>query len=176
MKLDMIFPMRPGAKTMSIFIFAALAACTMPASGGSKVGGCVAGAAAGQSPAGLTQTTLCITSGAKTHSFTVEVADTSMEQAKGLMFRTELADNAGMIFPFREPRVASFWMKNTVIPLDIIFVRSNGTIESIAENTVPYSTDPVEAGEPVAAVLELRGGLTAELGIGAGDTVRWRSK
>jgi uncharacterized protein len=176
MTIDMIFPMRYGAKTVSVLIFAALAACTIPANGGSKIGGCAAGAEAGQSPAGLAQTTLCITSGAKTRSFTVEVADTSMEQAKGLMFRTELADNAGMIFPFREPRVASFWMKNTVIPLDIIFVRSNGTIESIAENTVPYSTDPVEAGEPVTAVLELRGGLTAELGIGAGDTVRWRSK
>jgi uncharacterized protein len=176
MRLGMILPKLRRTKFAGALIFAALAACTIPASGGSKVRGCAAGAEAGQSLAGLTQTTLCITGGAKTRSFTVEVAATSMEQAKGLMFRTELADNAGMIFPFREPRVASFWMKNTVIPLDIIFVRSNGTIESIAENTVPYSTDPVEAGEPVTAVLELRGGLTAELGIGAGDTVRWRAK
>ena len=99
-----------------------------------------------------------------------------MEQAKGLMFRTELADNAGMIFPFPEPKVASFWMKNTVIPLDIIFIRANGTIESIAENTIPYSTTPVEAGEPVVSVLELRGGLTSELGISAGDKVVWQSK
>ena len=64
-------------------------------------------------------------------------------------------------------------MKNTVIPLDIIFIRQNGTIESIAENTVPYSTVSVEAGGPVIAVLELRGGLSAELGIEAGDVVRW---
>ena len=92
------------------------------------------------------------------------------------MFRTELADNAGMIFPFPEPRIASFWMKNTVIPLDIIFIRANGTIESIADNTTPYSTIPVEAGEPVVAVLELRGGLAAELGIAAGDTVKWTPK
>ena len=99
-----------------------------------------------------------------------------MEQAKGLMFRTELADNAGMIFPFPEPKVASFWMKNTVIPLDIIFIRANGTIESIAENAIPYSTAPVEAGEPVVSVLELRGGLTSELGISAGDKVVWQSK
>jgi len=153
-----------------------LASCTLPASGGTEVGGCSAGADAGQSPAGLTQTTLCITSGAKTRAFTVEIAGSSMEQAKGLMFRTELADTAGMIFPFAEPRVASFWMKNTVIPLDIIFIRSNGTIESIAENTIPYSTAPVAAGEPVTAVLELRGGLTAELGISAGDKVVWRGK
>jgi uncharacterized membrane protein (UPF0127 family) len=84
-----------------------------------------------------------------------------MEQARGMMFRTALADNAGMVFPFPEPRMASFWMKNTVIPLDIIFVRTDGTIES---------------GEPVGAVLELRGGLSAELGISAGDTVKWTAK
>ena len=154
----------------------ALAACTMPATGGSKTAGCAAGAALGQSPAGLAQTTLCITSGSKTRAFTVEIARTSAEQAKGMMFRTEMADNTGMIFSFPEPKAASFWMKNTVIPLDIIFVRANGTIESIAENTIPYSTDPVESGEPVAAVLELRGGLTSELGIAAGDTVRWTGK
>jgi uncharacterized membrane protein (UPF0127 family) len=119
---------------------------------------------------------LCVTSGKKTRAFTVELAQTSMQQAKGLMFRTELADNAGMIFPFPEPRMASFWMKNTVIPLDIIFVRTNGTIESIAENTIPYSTTQVASGEPVGAVLELRGGLSAELGISAGDTVKWTPK
>jgi uncharacterized membrane protein (UPF0127 family) len=119
---------------------------------------------------------LCISSAKTTRAFNVEVAETSAQQAKGLMFRTELADNAGMIFPFPEPRIASFWMKNTVIPLDIIFIRANGTIESIADNTIPYSTIPVEAGEPVVAVLELRGGLAAELGIAAGDTVKWATK
>ncbi len=151
-------------------------ACTLPASSGAKANGCPAGAEQPASPDGLKQVTLCITSSQKTHSFTAEIANTSAEQAKGLMFRTELADEKAMIFPFREPRVASFWMKNTVIPLDIIFIRADGTIESIAENTIPYSTDPVEAGEPVTAVLELRGGLTAELGIGPGDTVRWTAK
>lgn len=156
--------------------FALLAGCTAAANGSGQTNGCVPGAAQGQSPAGLQQVTLCITSGAKTRAFTVEVAGSSMEQAKGLMFRTELADNAGMIFPFPEPKPASFWMKNTVIPLDIIFVRSNGTIESIAENTVPYSTAPVEAGELVSAVLELRGGLTSELGIAAGDRVEWKGR
>lgn len=153
-----------------------LSACTMPANGGSQPAGCVPGAAAGQSAAGLERVTLCITSANKTHAFTVEVARTSMQQAKGLMFRTELPDNAGMIFPFPEPRVASFWMKNTVIPLDIIFVRDNGKIESIAANTVPYSTAPVASGEPVTAVLELRGGLAAEMGIAAGDKVIWSAK
>lgn len=153
-----------------------LSACTMPANGGSEVAGCTPGAAAGQSAAEIQQVTLCISSAKTTRAFNVEVAETSAQQAKGLMFRTELADNAGMIFPFPEPRIASFWMKNTVIPLDIIFIRANGTIESIADNTIPYSTIPVEAGEPVVAVLELRGGLAAELGIAAGDTVKWATK
>jgi uncharacterized membrane protein (UPF0127 family) len=153
-----------------------LTACNMPANGESPASGCTPGAVAGQSAAGLQQVTLCVTSAAKTHSFTVEAARTSAEQAKGMMFRTELADNAGMIFPFPEPRFASFWMKNTVIPLDIIFVRADGTIESIADNTIPYSTIPVVSGEPVAAVLELRGGLAAELAIVSGDKVQWTAK
>jgi len=159
-----------------IAVALSLSACTMPANGGSQVAGCAAGAAAGQSAAGLEQVILCVTSAAKTHSFTVEVARTTTEQAKGLMFRTELPDNAGMVFPFPDLRIASFWMKNTVIPLDIIFVRADGTIESIADNTVPYSTTPVASGEPVRAVLELRGGLAAELGIAAGDKVSWTAK
>ena len=161
----------------SVFTIAlSLTACNMPANGVSPAADCTPGIAAGQSAAGLEQVTLCVTSASKTHKFTVEAARTSVEQAKGLMFRTELRDNAGMIFPFAEPRVASFWMKNTVIPLDIIFVRANGTIESIADNTVPYSTTPVVSGEPVTAVLELRGGLAAELGIVAGDKVKWTTK
>ncbi len=158
-------------------IFAlAISACTLPANGGSQANGCSSGTELAPSVAGLSQAPLCITSGAKKHRFTVEIARSSMEQAKGLMFRTELTDDAGMIFPFAEPRVASFWMKNTVIPLDIIFIRENGTIESIAENTIPYSTEPVSAGEPVVSVLELRGGLTYELGIKAGDRVTWQAK
>ena len=163
-------------KFAALLALALLAGCTVPANGDSKAPGCVAGAERGMSPAGLKQVTLCITSGATTRGFTVEIAGSVAEQAKGLMFRTELADDAGMIFPFPQPRPASFWMKNTVIPLDIIFIRANGTIESIAANTIPYSTDSVVSGEPVSAVLELRGGLTAELGIAAGDKVSWRPK
>lgn len=154
----------------------AISACTLPANGSGQAKGCATGTELARSTAGLSQATLCIISGTKKRTFTVEVAGSAMEQAKGMMFRTELADDAGMIFPFTEPKVASFWMKNTVIPLDIIFIRTDGTIESIAENTVPYSTDPVSSGEPVASVLELRGGLTSELGIKAGDKVVWQSK
>lgn len=156
---------------------ALLAGCTVPANGDSNMAsGCVAGEDKGQSAAGMKQVTLCVRSATKTHKFTAEVAATTMEQAKGMMFRTEMPDNTAMIFPFAQPKPASFWMKNTVIPLDIIFVRPNGTIESIAENTVPYSTQSVFSGEPVGAVLEIRGGLATELGIQAGDMVQWRGK
>ncbi len=125
------------------------------------------------SPAGLETVPLEIKSRGRTHRFSVEVARTPNEQARGLMFRERVGDNEGMIFPFRAPVVASFWMKNTVVPLDMLFIRADGVIARIAANTVPYSLDPVSAGEPVAAVLELRGGRSAELGIAAGDRVIW---
>jgi len=126
------------------------------------------------SDAGLLRQPLSIQSGDKEHRFTVEMAITGEQQAQGLMFRKELAPDAGMLFPFPQNRVANFWMKNTVIPLDIIFIRSDGTIESIAANTVPYSLDGVRSGEPVAAVLELAGGRAAELALKPGDVVSWQ--
>ena len=109
----------------------------------------------------------------KTHRFTVEVARTPAEQAQGLMNRESLAPGRGMIFPYDPPVEASFWMKNTLIPLDMIFVRKNGTIARIEPNTAPLSLEPVMAGEPVGAVLELPGGRSAELGIQANDKVEW---
>ena len=127
-----------------------------------------------RSAAGLEQVPLTIrTAGGKEHRFTVEVAATPEQQETGLMNRPSIDPNHGMIFPHEPPRMASFWMKNTLIPLDIIFVRSDGTIANIAENTVPLSLDPVLSVEPVGAVLELAGGRSAELGIKAGDKVVW---
>ncbi|MEO9468350.1 DUF192 domain-containing protein [Parasphingorhabdus sp.] len=125
------------------------------------------------SEAGLRLIPLSIKSGERSHQFTVELASTGEQQARGLMFRKKLEPGAGMIFPFDQERMASFWMKNTVIPLDIIFVRSDGTIESIAAKTTPYSLEPVVSGEPVSAVLELAGGRAAELSIRSGDIVTW---
>lgn len=135
--------------------------------------GCTQAKPLGPSPAGLEQVRLTIHSGAKAHEFVVEVARTPQQQEQGLMFRQSLGDNAGMIFPYDPPQVASFWMKNTLIPLDMIFIRPDRTIARVAENTVPLSPDPVSAGEPVSAVLELRGGRAAELGVKAGDRVDW---
>jgi uncharacterized membrane protein (UPF0127 family) len=165
-------------RIVTMFTAFALAACSGIATGGSQATAttCTSDALAQTSEAGLDQSRLCISSEKKTHAFTVEIARTPAQQARGLMFRTALADDRGMLFPFDEPRMASFWMKNTVIPLDIIFIRADGRIENIASNTTPYSTDPVGSTGPVTAVLELRGGLTAERGIKAGDIVRWTVK
>ena len=116
---------------------------------------------------------LTITAAGHTHRFTVELARTEEEQATGLMNRSSLAPDHGMIFPFEPPRDASFWMKNTLIPLDMIFVRADGSIANIEANTVPLSLQPVYSDGPVAAVLEIAGGRSAELGIKAGDKVKW---
>jgi len=91
----------------------------------------------------------------------------------GLMNRQTLAPDRGMIFPYEPAQPVAFWMKNTLIPLDMIFVRPDGTIGSIAADTVPLSLEPVPSGEPIAAVLEIAGGRSAELGLSAGDKVSW---
>ncbi len=119
---------------------------------------------------------LTISTAAAKHQFHVEVARTELQQERGLMFRSHLAPDAGMIFPMNPPRMASFWMKNTIIPLDMIFIRADGSIARIAAETVPYSLAPVSSGEPVAAVLEIAGGRAAELGINEDDKVVWTDK
>lgn len=130
-------------------------------------------AAARQGPSGLEIVPLRIRSGERVHEFKVEVARTEDEQSNGLMFREALAADAGMVFPFPAPKPASFWMKNTLIPLDMVFVREDGSIARIAVNTIPHSLEPVAVEEPVAAVLEIAGGRSAELGINEGDQVSW---
>jgi len=128
------------------------------------------------SVSGLDIVRLTVKSRDQIHNFDVEVARTSAHQAKGLMFRTELAGDEGMIFPRSNPAVASFWMKNTPLPLDIIFVGTDGRILNIAANTVPYSLESVSAIGPTALVLEIPGGRSAQLGIEAGDLVEWQDR
>ena len=106
--------------------------------------------------------------------FTVEIADTEERRARGLMFRQRLPEDRGMLFDFGTPRPVSMWMKNTYIPLDMLFIREDGTIAYIAENTVPKSLDTIGISEPVLAVLELAGGVTRKHGIRAGDRVYHR--
>lgn len=109
------------------------------------------------------------------YEFAAEVARTPEEQARGLMFRTELGPDEAMIFP-RQGDVASFWMKNTPLPLDIIFVGMDGRIINIAAQTTPYSLDSVSAQGPTRAVLEIPGGRADELGIAPGDRVEWQER
>ncbi len=105
------------------------------------------------------------------HRFTVEIAATPEEQQIGLMFRKEMAPDHGMLFEFAMPRRARFWMKNTYLPLDLLFIRSNGRIANIAQGE-PLRLDGIESRGRVAAVLELNAGTAARLGIKAGDRVR----
>jgi hypothetical protein len=106
------------------------------------------------------------------HHFTVEIAGTLEQQERGLMFVKSLAGDRGMIFPYDPPQDVSFWMKNTLIPLDIIFIRADGTIVRITKAKALDET-ALPAGEPIAAVLEIRGGRAAELGIREGDVATW---
>jgi uncharacterized membrane protein (UPF0127 family) len=105
------------------------------------------------------------------HIFGVEMAVTPDEQARGLMYRRELPEKQGMLFDFGREQPTSFWMKNTYIPLDMIFIRADGSILRIAENTVPLSEALVSSGGPVRAVLEVIAGTTKKLGIAPGDRV-----
>lgn len=131
-------------------------------------------ASGGSEAAEAAEAVVTIAQADKTHRFTVEVARTSAEQVRGLMHRTSLAADRGMLFPFAKPKYASFWMKNTFIPLDIIFIRADGSIDRIAENTIPESLEPVVSGGEVAAVLELAGGTAARLGIDESARVSWK--
>lgn len=126
-----------------------------------------------QSPAGLEMLPLTIRSGARSHVFTVEVAASEGQQTQGMMFRESLAPDHGMLFPFPFPRPASFWMKNTLIPLDMIFIRADGSIARILMNRSPGALEPMGVEEPVTAVLEIAGGRSTQLGINEGDRVSW---
>jgi uncharacterized membrane protein (UPF0127 family) len=115
--------------------------------------------------------TLVIQSGGKSHSFQVEVMRTDAERAKGLMFRRYMPADRGMLFDFKTPGPAAMWMKDTYLPLDMVFIRANGTIARIEENTEPMSTRTIPSGEAVLGVLELNAGTAARLDIKAGDKV-----
>jgi uncharacterized membrane protein (UPF0127 family) len=121
--------------------------------------------------AALPSTTIAVHTAKGSDTFKVEVAGDHASQEKGLMFRKTMAPNAGMLFDFHTTVMTTFWMKNTILPLDIIFIRSDGTISSIAGNAVPYSEAPIPSSEPIRAVLEINGGRARALGIEPGDKV-----
>ena len=105
------------------------------------------------------------------HKFTVELATTPAQMEQGLMFRQSLAPDAGMLFDYQAPSMAMMWMKNTLIPLDMLFVDAAGRIVNIHERAVPGSLATISAAAPARAVIELNGGTAARLGIRPGDRV-----
>ena len=117
--------------------------------------------------------TVVTKAGGKSHTFDVEIAETEQEKALGLMFRTELPAGRGMLFPYKVSRTVSMWMRNTYIPLDMLFIRSDGSVARIEENAEPQSERVINSGGPVLAVLEIGGGESRRLGIAAGDKVEY---
>lgn len=104
--------------------------------------------------------------------FTVEIADDAVERAQGLMFRESLPRSAGMLFVYEHPQSASFWMRNTLIPLDIIFMDPAGRVRNVHANARPRDETPIPGGDGILAVLEINGGLAARLGIAEGSVMR----
>ncbi len=115
-----------------------------------------------------------VTRDGASHVFDVEMATTDEQQTTGEMFRTKTTQGGGMLFDWGFPRASQMWMKNTLVPLDMIFINADGKIRSIAENTVPQSLAVIDSHGPVRATLEVAAGTTAKLGIRVGDTVHQR--
>jgi uncharacterized protein len=168
-----IASLRVGLRGLGVAVLAALAALSLTT------------AALGQEPrrpldlATFPRTSLEITHLDEQHvphkyPFTVWVADTPERAEQGLMFVSDLPETEGMVFPLEPPRVESMWMKNTYIELDMLFIRSDGHVSKIIARSAPMSLESLSSGTPVAAVLELRGGQAAKLGLRIGDTVSWK--
>ncbi|MEP3049815.1 MAG: DUF192 domain-containing protein [Erythrobacter sp.] len=175
---------RLTAFVITIFGASMLAACS-PAGAGPEAANSNAAAPQAateeQAPAdvgthptsGLPVIEVLIESASGTHRFKSELAVTPEAQARGLMFRTELADDEAMLFPSDPPAPRSFWMRNTPISLDIIYVGVDDKILNIAENTEPYSLESLPSAGIASSVFEIRGGLSQELGIAAGDRLTY---
>ena len=115
---------------------------------------------------------LDIRSAGKSVRFTVEVADDAAGRARGLMNRPELGPFKGMLFVYPAPHPVNFWMRNTLIPLDMLFIDARGVVETVHENAVPLDETPIYGGPDIQYVLEINGGLARRLGIGVGSVVR----
>ena len=123
-------------------------------------------------PRAATTGTLEIASKTGVHSFSVEVVATDAEREKGLMYRRDLPEGRGMLFDFQTEQPVAFWMKNTLIPLDMVFIAADGTVRHVHANAVPMSTDTIPSEAAVRAVLEINGGTARLLGIKPGDKVK----
>ncbi len=123
--------------------------------------------------AGLPQVELRVITARGEHKFQVWIAENEQSRAQGLMFIKELAANQGMLFLFDRPRFTSFWMKNTYLSLDIIFIDPAGLVVNVAKDTTPLSIESVESAAPVTAVLELNAGTAERIGLKARDRIRF---
>jgi uncharacterized membrane protein (UPF0127 family) len=130
---------------------------------------CIGAAAASAEP-------LVIHAGGSAYKFEVEVVTTPETRAQGLMFRKAMPPNAGMLFIYPGEQAVSFWMKNTLIPLDMLFLKADGSIAHIAHNAVPMDETPIDSGAAVKAVLEINGGTANALGIKEGDKVEYQAR
>lgn len=139
-------------------VFAALISALM------LIGACSHGSA-------LPETKIVIDTDRGAHALTVEVAADDASRAHGLMEREAMPPDHGMLFDYHTARPVAFWMKNTPLSLDMLFIRADGTVSSIVANAIPYDETPIPSTEPVRAVLELNGGRAAELGIHPGSRV-----
>jgi len=164
-----------GLRIAGLALALGMAACS-PVSAGSATAPAAAQSAAAPAVhpiSGLKVVPLTVATASGVHKFKVELAASPEEQEKGLMFRTAMGADEGMIFPMDPPRRASFWMKNTVISLDLVFVGVDHKVLNVAANAVPYDPTPLFAAGTTAGVLELNGGRAAEIGIKPGDAVNW---
>ena len=123
------------------------------------------------STAAQTLETLAVVTASGRHVFQVEVMRTPDERSKGLMFRRFMPQDRGMLFDFQRSEPVAMWMQNTFIPLDMVFIRSDGTVARVAERTEPLSTRTIPSGEPVLSVLEVNAGIAETIGLKAGDRV-----
>jgi uncharacterized membrane protein (UPF0127 family) len=166
-----IWTSRAGA----LLVFAVLAA----GAGAVSVAGAITGAStadAGQGLASFSRDSLVLrTADGGEHRFEVELALSPEQRSQGLMFRRSLAADAGMLFVYPSTGRVSMWMKNTLIPLDMLFIADDGTVEKIVERTVPLSLATISSDGPVRAVLEINGGSASRLGLRAGDRVLYRA-
>lgn len=127
-----------------------------------------------KSPAGMEQMDILVRAANRApHPIRVEVARTMEEQQRGMMFRESMGADNGMLFLYEEPQPVAYWMHNTVLPLDIIYVGPDRRVIRIAADAVPYSDEPIPSGGPVSAVLELNAGRAAQLGIAVGTQIDW---
>jgi uncharacterized membrane protein (UPF0127 family) len=150
-----------------------MAACSPVAASDSAAASAAASEPRIHPVSGLAVIPLTVVTARGRHVFKVEVAASEREQARGLMFRNAMGADEGMIFPMNPPRPAAFWMKNTVIGLDIIFIGADHKVLNIAANAVPYDETPLPSAGEAAGVLELNAGRAAQIGLKPGDKVSW---